>query len=76
MKGAQADFEDVIKEKHLGNLWDTMDSQFVSALRIQPFIIANGREDGWIMPTHLTTMGFYVLRVRSNMVEISNVLTQ
>ncbi|ESY13691.1 DUF2333 family protein [Mesorhizobium sp. C386A] len=76
MKGAQADFEDVIKEKHLSNLWDTMDAQFVSALRIQPFIIANGREDGWIMPTHLTTMGFYVLRVRSNMVEISNVLTQ
>ncbi|MER9458563.1 MULTISPECIES: DUF2333 family protein [unclassified Mesorhizobium] len=76
MKGAQADFEDVIKEKHLGNLWDTMDAQFVSALRIQPFIIANGREAGWIMPTHLTTMGFYVLRVRSNMVEISNVLTQ
>ena len=62
MKGAQADFEDVIKEKHLQNLWDTMDAQFVSALRIQPFIIANGREDGWILPTHLTTMGFYVLQ--------------
>jgi len=76
MKGAQADFEDVIKEKHLQNLWDTMDQQFVSALRIQPFIIANGREDGWLLPTHLTTMGFYILRVRSNMVEISNVLTQ
>ena len=76
MKGAQADFDDVIKEKHLQSLWDTMDSQFVSALRIQPFIIANGREDGWLLPTHLTTMGFYVLRVRSNMVEISNVLTQ
>jgi len=76
MKGAQADFEDVIKEKHLQNLWDTMDAQFVSALRIQPFIIANGREDGWLLPTHLTTMGFYILRVRSNMVEISNVLTQ
>ena len=57
-------------------LWDTMDAQFVSALHIQPFIIANGREDGWLLPTHLTTMGFYVLRVRSNMVEISNVLTQ
>ncbi|OHV89782.1 DUF2333 family protein [Mesorhizobium sp. ORS 3428] len=76
MKGAQADFDDVIKEKHLQNLWDTMDAQFVSALRIQPFIIANGREDGWLLPTHLTTMGFYILRVRSNMVEISNVLTQ
>ena len=43
---------------------------------LQPVIVSNGREDGWIMPTHLTTMGFYVLRVRSNMVEISNVLTQ
>ena len=76
MKASEADFEDVIKEKHLQNLWDTMDQQFVSALRIQPFIIANGREDGWLLPTHLTTMGFYILRVRSNMVEISNVLTQ
>ena len=76
MKAAQADFEDVVREKHLGNLWDTMDQQFVSSLRVQPFIIANGREDGWIFPTHLTTMGFYVLRVRSNMVEISNVLAQ
>ncbi|AZN96009.1 DUF2333 family protein [Mesorhizobium sp. M9A.F.Ca.ET.002.03.1.2] len=76
MKGAEADFEDVIKEKHLQNLWDTMDAQFVSALKIQPLIIANGREDGWLLPTHLTTMGFYILRVRSNLVEISNVLTQ
>ena len=23
------------------------------------------------MPTHLTTMGFYILRVRSNLVEIT-----
>lgn len=76
LKAAQADFEDVIKEKHLQNLWETMDQQFVSALRIQPLIIANGREDGWLLPTHLTTMGFYILRVRSNLVEISNVLTQ
>ena len=73
---AQADFEDVIKEKHLQSLWDTMDSQFVSALKIQPFIIANGREDGWIIPSHLTTMGFYILRVRSNLVDIKAVLQQ
>jgi hypothetical protein len=26
------------------------------------------------MPTHLTTMGFYVLRVRSNLVEVRSVL--
>ena len=76
MSAAHADFEDVIREKHLDNLFDNMEAQFRSALRIQPFIIANGREDGWLLPTHLTTMGFYILRVRSNLVEIRNVLAQ
>jgi len=75
MKAAQADFEDVIKEKHLQNLWETMDQQFVSALAMQPLLIVNSSEQG-IFASHLTTMGFYVLRVRSNMVEISNVLAQ
>ncbi len=75
MEAAQADFEDVIKQRNLGNLWTTMDAQFVSALKIQPWIIANSSEDG-LFATHLTTMGFYILRVRSNMVEISNVLAQ
>lgn len=75
MKAAEADFEDVIKQRNLTSLWQTMDAQFVSALKIQPWIIANSREDG-MFATHLTTMGFYVLRVRSNMVEISNVLAQ
>ncbi len=75
MKAAEADFEDVIKQRNLTSLWQTMDAQFVSALKIQPWIIANSREDG-MFASHLTTMGFYVLRVRSNMVEISNVLAQ
>lgn len=75
MKAAEADFEDVIKQRNLTNLWQTMDAQFVAALKIQPWLIANSSETG-IFATHLTTMGFYVLRVRSNMVEISNVLAQ
>ena len=75
MKAAEADFEDVIKQRNLNSLWSTIDDQFVAALRIQPWIIANSREDG-LFATHLTTMGFYILRVRSNMVEISNVLAQ
>ncbi|MBL8581175.1 MAG: DUF2333 family protein [Rhizobiaceae bacterium] len=76
LKAAQVDFEKVLAERNLNALWDTMEQQAHSALRIQPFIIANGREDGWITPTHLATMGFYILRVRSNLVEISNVLAR
>jgi hypothetical protein len=74
LSAAGADFSQVIAERNVGTLWaDTM-RQFQAALRIQPAIISNGREDGWIMPSHLATMGFYILRVRSNLVETRAVL--
>ena len=54
------------------SLWDSVEQPVQGGARASSrLIISNGREDGWIMPTHLTTMGFYVLRVRSNLVEIS-----
>ena len=74
LSAAGADFSGVIRERNLGPLWGDTLTQFRAALRIQPAIISNGREDGWIMPTHLATMGFYILRVRSNLVEVRSVL--
>jgi hypothetical protein len=74
LKAARHDFQDVIASRGLITLWQSLEDQVTSALRIQPLIISNGREDGWIMPTHLATMGFYVLRVRSNLVEVRSVL--
>lgn len=74
MAAAQADFSQVVAERNLGTIWGGTMRQFQAALRIQPAIISNGREDGLIMPSHLATMGFYILRVRSNLVEIRSVL--
>jgi hypothetical protein len=74
LAAARADFHDVIAQRGLTQLWSTLEEQFRAALRIQPFIISNGAESGWLMPSHLATMGFYVLRVRSNLVEIRLVL--
>ncbi len=76
LAAVRADFDSVIKERNLGPIWNEMLRQFQSALKIQPAIISNGREDGWIMPTHLATMGFYTLRVRSNLLEIRDVLNR
>ncbi len=76
LSAAGADFEAVIKARGIGPLWTESIKQLRSALRIQPAIISNGREDGWIMPTHLATMGFYILRVRSNLVEMRDVLAR
>jgi hypothetical protein len=74
LQATRADFGEVIRERNLTAIWTELERQLQGALRIQPAIISNGREDGWIMPTHLATMGFYILRVRSNMVEIRAIL--
>jgi hypothetical protein len=74
LTAAHHDFRQVIDSRGLGPLWNNVEGQLKAALAIRPLIISNGREDGWIMPTHLTTMGFYVLRVRSNLVEVRSVL--
>ncbi|CAK7257159.1 DUF2333 family protein [Shinella yambaruensis] len=76
LSAAGADFDAVIRLRGIEPLWTESIKQLRSALNIQPAIISNGREDGWIMPTHLATMGFYVLRVRSNLVEMRDVLAR
>jgi hypothetical protein len=73
LKATRSDFSAVIETRGLKPLWDQLDLQFQAALRVQPTIVFNSSEDG-IFATHLTTMGFYMLRVRSNLVEIRSVL--
>ncbi|WEX76558.1 DUF2333 family protein [Sinorhizobium numidicum] len=76
LSAAGADFENVVAQRGLTPIYTETLKQLRAALRIQPLIISNGREDGWIMPTHLATMGFYILRVRSNIVEMRDILAR
>ena len=74
LQAARADFPDVVKIRALADIWDRLDDHLRRAIELEPLIISNGTEDGWLMPTHLTTLGFYILRARSNLVEIRSVL--
>jgi hypothetical protein len=74
LTATRADFMPVIAEKNLGVLWKQMLDRFRSTLNIQPAIISNGREDGWIMPNHLSTQGFYLLNARNTLVDIRDVI--
>jgi hypothetical protein len=76
VSAAHADFEDVIRTRSLDAVWNRMEEQLRLALDLDPWIISNGKEDGWVMPTHLTTLGFKILRVRSNLVEARDILKQ
>lgn len=68
------DFSAVIRERNLTTLWDTMQTQMRDALNMQPWIISNGNESSFLFPSHLATMGFNLLRARSQIVEIRGVL--
>ncbi|MEO0545551.1 MAG: DUF2333 family protein [Pseudomonadota bacterium] len=74
MTAVRADFSEVFANRNLEQIWVRTEEQFRSALNMTPAIISNGGEASWIMPTHLATMGFYVLRVRSNLIELRDVL--
>ena len=74
LTAAHADFRDVIAQRGLTPIWAELEEQLRASLNIQPAIISNGAESGWLMPAHLATLGFYVLRVRSNLVEVRLVL--
>ena len=76
LTAAGADFDGIITQRGLAPIWAESIKQLRASLRIQPLIISNGKEDGWIMPTHLATLGFYVLRVRSNLVEMRDILAR
>ena len=74
LRATQSDFADVYNDRRIDLVWDRTADQLRGALDMTPFIISNGNEASWIMPSHLATMGFYVLRVRSNLVEMRDIL--
>ena len=74
LKAAHSDFNAVINERNLRQIWDTMESQLRTSLDMQPWIISNGNESSSLFPSHLATMGFNLLRVRSQLVEIRSIL--
>ena len=45
-----------------------------TAATMQPWIVVNGRPDSQFMPSHLTSQGFYLLRARTQLREIIDIL--
>lgn len=74
LNATQSDFSAIIRERNLTALWNTMQTQMRGALNMQPWIISNGDESSFLFPSHLATMGFNLLRARSQIVEIRAVL--
>lgn len=68
------DFATVIREKQLESNWEQMQESMYIAASLSNFWIFNNAPDNQLLPNHLTAIGFYLLRARTQMKEVSNIL--
>jgi len=74
LRGLSQDYESLIRERELGNAWSQMLTSFRSVIELDPYVISNAKNDGQLFPNHLAVQGFYILRARTQLREISNIL--
>ena len=68
------DYANVIAERELTNAWTQMLDSLRAAAELSPWVVVDGDPDGQMLPNHLTGQGFYLLRARTKLKEISNIL--
>jgi hypothetical protein len=74
LRELQADFANVIAERELANAWANMLESMQHVSQLDPLVIVNGQPDGQLLPSHLAAQGFYLLRARAKLREITNIL--
>ena len=58
----------------LGNAWAKMLESLRLTAELSPMVVVNGSPDAQAMPSHLAAQGFYLLRARTKLREITNIL--
>lgn len=74
LKELGVDFDAVLKERNLGGIYDEMLASMAHAISLQPICVLNSHPDGQIFSNHLMGQGFYLLRARTQMREITDIL--
>ena len=74
LRGLRADFDKVIKDKDIGSSWDLLEQSLSALIDLDPMIVSNCDTDGFLFQNHLSAQGFYLLRARTQLKEITNIL--
>lgn len=74
LRALENDFADVISERDLQSSYREMLDSFEAVSKMRPGVIINGASDSQIFPSHLAAQGFYVLRARTQLREIIDIL--
>ena len=74
MRALGSDFEPIIRERGLTSAWNGTVETFRIASQLDPWIVWNGWPDALLVPNHLAAQGFYLLRARTQLREITAIL--
>jgi len=69
-----ADYQSVLAERRLEVAWRQMLHSFQEAATLQPIVVINGAPSGQVLPSHLASQGFFLLRARVQVREVENIL--
>lgn len=74
LRALGGDFENVLRERELAGVYAQMLNSLHEAAALNPWVVTNGAPDGFFPNSHLTAQGFYLLRARTQLREISDIL--
>ena len=74
LRELRIDFASVVGERELATSWDQMLASMGHAASLQPWVVTNGAPDSQAIPSHLAAQGFFLLRARTQLKEITNIL--
>ncbi len=74
LRALGADFENVLADRELSGVYGQMLNSLHEAAALDPWVVTNGAPDGLFPNAHLAAQGFYLLRARTQLREISDIL--
>lgn len=74
LRELRKDYADVIKEKNLDAAWDQTVQSLGEGAKLRSFWVFNAAPDSQFVPSHLAAEGFYLLRARTQIKELSSIL--
>lgn len=74
LRELQKDFSAIIAEREIQAAYSQLLDSMAHAATLSPAVVINGRPDGQFEPSHLAAEGFFVLRARTQLREITSIL--
>jgi hypothetical protein len=74
LRELRTDFDGVIGDREINSAWDKLLESMGHAASLQPWVVTNGAPDSQAIPSHLASQGFFLLRARTQLKEITNIL--